>query len=101
MGFGGSCANVGVATGAQPASQLTPNIDLDFGIAHEQRLGIGIDRNELDASQAGVDHAVDGVHAAAADADDLDHCEVVDWCSHWCSIRAGGKSSSPELKCRV
>ena len=33
--------------------------------------------------------------------DDLDHCEVVDWCSHWCSIRAGGKSSSPELKCRV
>ena len=26
--------------------------------------------------QAGVDHAVDGVRAAAADADDLDDCQV-------------------------
>ena len=31
----------------------------------------------VDAGLGGVDHAVDRVRAAAADADDLDHCEVV------------------------
>ena len=52
------------------------DVELDVGVAHLQRLGVGVRRDELDAAQAGVDHAVDGVGAAAADADDLDHCEV-------------------------
>ena len=43
----------------------------------EQRLRVGVDRDELDALQARVDHPVDGVATAAADADDLDHREVV------------------------
>ena len=34
-------------------------------------------RDELDTLQAGVDHAVHRVAATAADADDLDDCEVV------------------------
>ena len=42
-----------------------------------ERLRVGVDGDELDPGQAGVDHAVDGVRAAAADADDLDHGEVV------------------------
>jgi hypothetical protein len=42
-----------------------------------RRLGVRVDRDELDAREAGVHHPVDGVRAAAADADDLDHCEVV------------------------
>ena len=41
-----------------------------------ERLGVGVGRDELDAAQAGVDHAVDRVGAAAADADDLDDREI-------------------------
>ena len=52
-------------------------MDLDVGVAHLQRLGVGVDGDELDAAQSGVDHAVDGVGAAAADADDLDDGEIV------------------------
>ena len=52
-------------------------MDLHVGVGHQQRLRVGVDRDELDAREPGVDHAVDGVRAAAADADDLDHCEVV------------------------
>ena len=38
----------------------------------QQRLGIGVDGDEFDALQAFVDHAIDGIAAAAADADDFD-----------------------------
>jgi len=58
------------------------DVELQLGVAHEERLGVGVDADELDALQTGVDHAVDGVDAAAADADDLDHREVV--------LRVGG-----------
>jgi hypothetical protein len=44
-----------------------------FGVRHLQRLCIGVHRDELDAGDPGVDHPVDGVRPAAADADDLDH----------------------------
>ena len=42
-----------------------------------KRLGVGVDGDELDAAKAELDHAVDGVDTATADADDLDHGEVV------------------------
>ena len=54
-----------------------PDVELDVGVAHEQRLRIGVDGDELDALQTGVDHAVDGVDAATTDADDLDDGEIV------------------------
>ena len=38
-----------------------------------ERLHVGVDRDELDALDLGLDHAVDGVHAGAADADDAQH----------------------------
>ena len=38
-----------------------------------QRLQVGVDRDELDARDLGLDHAVDGVDAGAADADDAQH----------------------------
>ena len=43
----------------------------------EQRLRVGVHRNELDTLQARVDHSIDGVHAATANADDFDHGEIV------------------------
>ena len=62
---------------AEPAGCGGTDVDLHVGVADHQRLGIRVDRDELDAREAGVHHPVDGVRAAAADADDLDQCEVV------------------------
>ena len=70
-------ALVRVGTCAEPTGQVTTDVELDVGVAHQQRLGVGVDRDELHASQAGLDHAVDGVDAATADADDLDDGQVV------------------------
>ena len=70
-------ADLGVAAGAEAPGELTADVELDVGVAHQQRLRVGVHRDELDALEAGVDHAVDGVHAATADADDLDDGQVV------------------------
>ena len=75
--LGGATADLGVGARAEAAGELAADVELDVGVAHQQRLRVGVDRDELDAAQAEVDHAVDGVDAAAADADDLDHREVV------------------------
>jgi hypothetical protein len=42
----------------------------DVGGRLLQRLHVGVDGEELDALDLGLDHAVDGVDAGAADADD-------------------------------
>ena len=55
--------------------RLGADLDLHVGVAHQERLRVGVDRDELDAGEAGVDHAVDGVRAAAADTGDLQDCE--------------------------
>jgi hypothetical protein len=52
-------------------------MDLHVGVAHQQRLGVRVHGDELDALQACIDHAVDRVRAAAADSDDFDHGEVI------------------------
>ena len=66
-----------VGAGAETARRLRADVDLHVGVAHHQRLRVGVHGDELDAGEARVDHPVDGVRAAAADADDLDHREVV------------------------
>ena len=75
--FGGATADLGIGARAEAASELAADVELDVGVAHQQRLRVGVDRDELDPAQSEFDHAVDGVDAAAADADDLDHGEVV------------------------
>ena len=70
--LGGGEADVGVGARAEALGQLRADVQLDVGVGHQQRLVVGVDGDELDALEAGVDHAVDGVGAAAADADDLD-----------------------------
>ena len=70
--LGGLAADLGVRAGAEAAGQFAADVELDVGVAHQQRLGVGVDRDELDAAEADLDHPVDGVDAAAADADDLD-----------------------------
>jgi hypothetical protein len=58
-------------TGAEAARQLFPDLDFDVGLGLEQRLGVGIDRDELHTLEVLVDHPVDGVATATADAHDL------------------------------
>jgi hypothetical protein len=73
----GTPTHLGVRAGSEAAREFASDVQLDVGVAHQQRLRIGVDRDELDSAEAEVDHAVDGVDAATADADDLDHREVV------------------------
>ena len=51
---------------------LPPICSLTGAALSLQRLQVGVGDDELDAVEAGLHHAVDGVAAAAADADHLD-----------------------------
>ena len=75
-------ADLGGRAGAEAAGELAADVELDVGVAHQQRLGVGVDGDELDALEADLDHAVDGVDATTADADHLDDGEVVLRCCH-------------------
>jgi hypothetical protein len=65
----------GSRAGAEPAGQLAADVELDVGVAHQQGLGVGVDGDELHALEPDLDHPVDRIDAATADADDFDHCE--------------------------
>ena len=69
----GARPDLGVAPGAEAAGQVLTDRELDVGLGGAERLRVGVDGEELDALEAGVDHPRDGVGAAAAGADDLDH----------------------------
>ena len=64
-------ADLGPRARAQPRVSLRADLDLDVGLREREGLGVGVHRDELDAAELLLDHAVDGVAAAAADADDL------------------------------
>ena len=93
--LGGLAADVGIGTRAEAPGHLPTDVELDVGIGHQQGLRIGVDRDELDPTQADLDHPVDGVHTTAADADDLDDGQVVVRWRHspepFCSIRGSGR----------
>jgi hypothetical protein len=65
--------DVRVRPGAQAAGDGIADVQRAVGGGAVQRLDVGVDGEELDAGDAGLDHAVDGVHAAAADPDDAQH----------------------------
>jgi len=69
-------ADFRIPAGAKAAGQLGPDVQLDVRIAHEQGLGVGVQRDELHAPEARIDHPVDGVRAATTDSDHLDNREV-------------------------
>ncbi len=88
--FGGLAADLGVGTGAQPSGGVTTDVELDVGIAHQQRLGVGVDGDELHALEPLLDHAVDGVHTAAAYPHDFDDGQVVVRRGHHSVFLPGG-----------
>jgi hypothetical protein len=61
-----------LAPAPNPRVVSRPDLDLDIGQIAFEHLEIGVDGDELHTAQAGLDHAVDGIAAGAADADDLD-----------------------------
>jgi hypothetical protein len=71
-----------VGTGTEAAGQLPTEVEPQVGVAEQERLSVRVHGEELDALEPGVDHAVDRVAATPADADDLDHGEVVLRCTH-------------------
>jgi hypothetical protein len=73
---GRALPDVRVGAGAETLGELVADIQLDVGVAHRKRLRIGVARDELDATEARVDHSVDRVDSSAADADDFDDCQV-------------------------
>ena len=73
----GSEADGRIGAGAEPAGGARADVDLHVGVRHQQRLRVRVDGDELDPAETSVDHPVDRVRAAAADADDLDDREVV------------------------
>ena len=73
---GGGEADVGVGARAEALGRLVADVQLDVGVAHRERLGVGVGGDELHAAQSRVDHAADGVGAAAADAHDLDDRQI-------------------------
>ena len=82
MIFGGLVTDIGVSACAQSPGEFAADIELDVGVAHEQRLRVSVDRDELDALESLFDHAIDGVDAATADSDDLDNRQIVLRCCH-------------------
>jgi len=84
MILGSLTADRGVRSGAEAVRQFTANVELRLSVRHEQSLRVSVDRDELNALEADLDHSVHGVDSAAADADDLDHCQVVLRCRHGC-----------------
>src|SRR6185312_13923427 len=81
-------ADVGVGAGAEPLGGVVADVQLDVGVRHRERLGVGVRGDELHAAQPGVDHAAHGVGSAAADAYDLDHCQVASAALHVGSVRS-------------
>jgi hypothetical protein len=74
-------ADVRVPPGAQPARQLAADLQPPPRLERRrgQRLRVGVDDVKLHALEVGGEHAVDGVGAAAADADDLGGGGVFGW----------------------
>ena len=70
--LGRALADLGTSARAQPFGQLVADADVDRSLAAHQRLGVGVDRDELDAVDTGIDHPVDGIAARSTDADDFD-----------------------------
>src|SRR5262249_60290441 len=53
-------ADLGVGARAQTAGELPPDVELDVRVAHEQRLRVRVDRDELNALEPLFDHPVHG-----------------------------------------
>ena len=63
---------------------VAADFQLDVRVSQQQRLSIGVDSDEFNALQLGVDHSIDGIDAAATHAYYLDFGEFGSWSCHEC-----------------
>ena len=75
--LGRLATDVRIGARTQTTREVATDVELHVRIRHQQRLRVGVDRDELHTAQPGIDHAVDGVDTATPDADDLDDRQVV------------------------
>ena len=71
-----AAADLGIGARPEALRELVADRKLDVRLAGLKRLHVGVDGDELDPPEAGVDHAADGVGASAARSYDLDHREI-------------------------
>src|SRR5439155_16150819 len=69
--LGGLATNTGIGAGPETLRDLVTDANFVRRVREEQRLSVGVHRDELDTHQLRSDHAFDGVRSAAADTDDL------------------------------
>ena len=74
--FGGPSAGLRVAAGAKPARHGIADAQTNLGTGLTEGLGIGVDGDEADTREPDIDHAVDRVAAATADADHEDRSRL-------------------------
>ena len=77
MLLGRLLADVGIRAGAETTRERATDVELHVGVGEQERLRVGVDRDELDTLQSRVDHPVDRVAATSADTNYLDHREIV------------------------
>ncbi len=70
--LGGSTADFGTRASAKALRDVRPELDAIFDDRIVQRLGIGVDDDEVDTLDLGVDHVGDGISACPANADHRD-----------------------------
>ena len=75
--FGRGAPALRVAADAEAACDAVADADAGFRLAAHQRLGVGVDADEVHARYARQHHAVDGVAAAAAHAHHLNRRQSV------------------------
>ena len=90
--LGGAAADVRLGARAETLRQLAADVDLHRRVRQLELLHVGVDGDELDLRDAGVDHPVDRVQAGAADADDADHGEVAASCRAGSRTRAAARA---------
>jgi hypothetical protein len=69
-------ADLGLGARAEAARERGPELQLRTRGRALERLRVGVGADELHAREPAVDHVLDGIAAAAADADDLDDRSV-------------------------
>src|SRR5690606_3424287 len=76
VSLGGGASYLGVGARPESAGHLAAQVQFHVGVRHEQGLSVGAEGDELHSTDAGLDHAIDGIDAAASDSDDLSHRQV-------------------------
>ena len=66
-------ADCRIGAGAEPLGEVCAQLQNGARTGLLEGLRVGIGDNELHAFEFGADHVLDGIAAAAADADHLDH----------------------------